>query len=171
MVSNYGTSPISTQFASSPISQRLAAYPALPSFHALMHATTITRFSSCSSALLQIPSSMSTRSPRIPPSTVIQSPTQRPFKHQTVSSLCLLHIHLPLSMYFHPQHPNSPSSTLYRCHRPQTSFLHYQVVCSHTHRPLRHPRQPMQTNMPMQPRILDQPQRPWPLWTRQSKGR
>jgi hypothetical protein len=50
-------------------------------------------------------------------------------------------------------------------------MLHYQVVCSYTRRPLRHPRQPTQTNTPMQPRILDQPQRPWRLWTRQSRRR
>lgn len=157
----------SMQSASSLTTQRSAPYPAPRYYHARIHATTITHSSSSSSALLLIPSSMFTRSPRIRSSTVMQSPTQHQYKHQIVSSLCLPHTRLPLSMYSHPQPPNSPSFMSYPCHILQASFSHYQAVYSHTHRPLRHPRQPMQKSMPMQPRMLEQPQRPWRLWTRQ----
>jgi hypothetical protein len=165
MVSKYGIPQISTPSASFSISQQSAAFLALLSYHVLMHATTNTPSSSCSLALPPILSYTSTRSPRIRPSIAIRSLTQRPFNHQTVSLLYPPHTRLPLSMYSRLLLSSSPSSTSYLYHTFLTPSSHYRDVFSHTHHPLHHPRQLMQTSMPMLPQTPAQPRRQRRLWT------
>ena len=151
---------------SSSTSQQSVASSALLSYPVLVHTTTNKPFSSCSPPLPLILSCTSTRPPRERSSTALQSPTQRPSKRQTASSLWLLHILLLLSTCSRLHLSNSPSSMFYPFHTLPTPPSHYQDVCSHTRRPLHRLRQSMHTSIPMQPRVLAQPPPPWPLWTR-----
>ena len=166
MVSSYGMLQISTPSTSLSTYRQSVASSALLSCPVLAPLTMNKRFSSCSLALPLMLSSKSTPSPHIPSSTASQSPTQPPFKRQTVSSLCLPRTPLPLCTYSRLHLSSSPSSTSCLCHTPPTQPSHYQDVCSHTHRPLHRPRQSMQTSIPMLPQVLAQLRHPRRLWTR-----